>query len=108
MSEFIPTPEQQAIIEYPAVPLRVVAGAGTGKTTTIVERLAAAVEAGGDPTRALGITFTNKAADELRIRLYESVGERQDGREVEVSTYHGFAASILDEFGAFVGYESTA
>lgn len=108
MSEFIPTPEQRAIIEYPAVPLRVVAGAGTGKTTTIVKRLAAAVEAGGDPTRALGITFTNKAADELRVRLHESVGEREDGREVEVSTYHGFAASILDEFGAFVGYEPTA
>jgi DNA helicase-2/ATP-dependent DNA helicase PcrA len=108
MSEFIPTLEQQAIIEYPAVPLRVVAGAGTGKTTTIVKRLAAAVEAGGDPTRALGITFTNKAADELRVRLHESVGERDDGREVEVSTYHGFAASILDEFGAFVGYEPTA
>ena len=107
MTEFIPTSEQRSIIEYPPVPLRVAAGAGTGKTTTIVKRLAAAVEAGGDPTRALGITFTNKAADELRIRLRESVGERDDGREVEVGTYHSFASSILDEFGAFVGYEPT-
>jgi len=108
MTEFIPTPEQRAIIEYPPVPLRVVAGAGTGKTTTIVKRLAAAVAAGGDPTRALGITFTNKAADELRVRLRESVGEREDGREVEVATYHSFASSVLDEFGAFVGYQPTA
>ena len=108
MTEFIPTPEQLAIIEYPPVPLRVAAGAGTGKTTTIVKRLAAAVEAGGDPTRALGITFTNKAADELRTRLRESVGDRDDGREVEVATYHSFASSVLDEFGAFVGYQPTA
>jgi DNA helicase-2/ATP-dependent DNA helicase PcrA len=108
VTDFIPTPEQRSIIEYPPVPLRVAAGAGTGKTTTIVKRLAAAVEDGGDPTRALGITFTNKAADELRIRLRESVGDRDDGSEVEVGTYHSFASSILDEFGAFVGYEPTA
>ena len=108
MTEFNPTTEQRSIIEYPPVPLRVAAGAGTGKTTTIVKRLAAAVEAGGDPTRALGVTFTNKAADELRVRLRESVGSRDDGREVEVATYHGFASSILDEFGAFVGYQPTA
>ncbi len=107
MTEFVPTAQQRAIIEYPPVPLRVVAGAGTGKTTTIVERLAAGVRRGGDPTRALGITFTNKAADELRTRLRTAIGDREDGREVEVATYHGFASSILDEFGAFVGYEPT-
>lgn len=108
MTSFNPTPEQRDIIEYPQIPLRVVAGAGTGKTTTIVERLAAAVAAGGDPTRALGITFTNKASDELRLKLRLAVGDRSDGREVEVATYHGFASSILDEFGAFVGYEPSA
>jgi DNA helicase-2/ATP-dependent DNA helicase PcrA len=107
MNEFLPTDEQRAIIEYPLVPLRVVAGAGTGKTTTIVERLAQGVRHGGDPTRALGITFTNKAADELRVRLRAALGDRPDAREVEVATYHSFAASILDEFGAFVGYRPT-
>jgi len=108
MSEFVPTPEQKAIIDFPPVPLRVVAGAGTGKTTTIVERLAHTARNGGDPTRALGITFTNKAADELRNRLRVALGDSVEGREVEVSTYHGFATSILDEFGAFAGYGSTA
>ncbi len=106
MNSFVPSPEQRAIIDYPDVPLRVVAGAGTGKTTTIVERLAAGVARGADPTRALGITFTNKAADELRTRLRAVVGDRPDGREVEVTTYHGFAAAILDEFGAFVGHRA--
>ncbi len=101
---FAPTDEQRAIIEHPATPLRVAAGAGTGKTTTIVRRLAAGVERGGDPARALGITFTNKAARELRARLTDIIGARPDGREPEVSTYHGFAANLLDEFGRLIGY----
>lgn len=103
---FIPTPEQRAIIEYPLLPLRVVAGAGTGKTTTIVHRLAHLVTGGLSPERALGITFTNKAAEELAGRLREALPELADsGRDVEVATYHGFAYGILQEFGAVVGIE---
>ena len=60
---FKPSLEQQAIIDYPALPLRVAAGAGTGKTTTIVHRLAALVQSGFSPERAIGITFTNTAAE---------------------------------------------
>jgi DNA helicase-2/ATP-dependent DNA helicase PcrA len=106
MSGFIPTTEQAEIINYPAQSVRVAAGAGTGKTTTIVQRLVAAVVGGADPARALGITFTNKAADELRARLVEALPSSTDGREIEVATYHSFAASILDEFGSRVGYTS--
>lgn len=103
---FVPTPEQVAIIGYPLQPLRVIAGAGTGKTTTIVHRLAALVEAGLDPERAVGITFTNKAAEELAARLREALPHLAEaGREVEVTTYHGFAYGILQEFGAIVGVE---
>jgi len=104
MTRFMPSPEQAAIIDYPPEPLRIAAGAGTGKTTTIVHRLATAVAGGGDPARSLGITFTNKAADELRSRLAETLGHPDRGREPEVATYHSFAASILDEFGSRVGY----
>lgn len=104
---FKPTSEQQDIIDYSPVHLRVAAGAGTGKTTTIVERLAQFVRSGIPPTRALGVTFTVKASDELRTRLRDRVGSSGTGEEVEVSTYHGFAASILDEFGSLVGYESS-
>jgi len=103
---FIPTPEQQAIIEYPLLPLRVIAGAGTGKTTTIVQRLAHLVSAGMNPERAIGITFTNKAAEELASRLRDALPElADDGREVEITTYHGFAYGVLQEFGAIVGVE---
>ncbi len=103
---FTPTAEQRAIIEYPALPLRVAAGAGTGKTTTIVYRLAALVRAGLRPERAIGITFTNKAAEELAAKLRDVLPDlAEEGREVEVTTYHGFAYGILQEFGAFIGVE---
>ena len=96
---FEPTNEQLAIIQHPDEPLRVAAGAGTGKTTTIVERIAHLVDRGLDPSRILGVTFTNKAADELNQRVLDSIGADLDGRVPEISTYHGFAASVLDEFG---------
>ncbi len=103
---FVPTAEQAAIIEHPLQPLRVVAGAGTGKTTTIVHRLAALVKDGLSPERAIGITFTNKAAEELAARLRSVLPEMAEaGREVEVTTYHGFAYGILQEFGALIGVE---
>jgi len=107
-TRFEPTDEQRKIINYPLHHVRVAAGAGTGKTTTIVERVGRFVADGVRPTRALGITFTVKAADELRSKLADRIGSTEGGEEVEVSTYHGFASSILDEFGAYVGYDPGA
>jgi DNA helicase-2/ATP-dependent DNA helicase PcrA len=109
MMGFTPTPEQQAVIDHPLQPLRVAAGAGTGKTATIVARLAAAVHGGIRPEAALGITFTNKAAEELADRLRATLKELSaEGREVQVTTYHGFAHQVLEEFGALVGVERGA
>lgn len=103
---FTPTDEQRAIIDHPLEPLRVVAGAGTGKTATVVERLVTAIGRGVDPEATLGITFTNKAAEELADRLRSRLPALSaEGREVEVNTYHGFALRILTEFGAVVGVE---
>jgi DNA helicase-2/ATP-dependent DNA helicase PcrA len=100
------TSEQQAIVDYPLAPLRVSAGAGTGKTTTIVLRLKSLIANGIEPESALGITFTNKAAGELADRLRSEFPDlTADGREVQVSTYHGFAYEVLREFGALVGVE---
>jgi DNA helicase-2/ATP-dependent DNA helicase PcrA len=106
MTRIIPSPEQQAIIEYPLQPLRVDAGAGTGKTTTMALRLAHLLNT-GLVDAALGITFTNKASQELRERI-DSLRSADDAGAVEVSTYHGFAHSLLSEFGAYVGVERTA
>lgn len=105
-----PTSEQRSIIEYPLRPLRVTAGAGTGKTTTMALRLEHLVRSGRvQPEEALGITFTNKAAEELADRLRSRLAEfAAAGREVEVNTYHGFAHTLLGEFGPIVGVERGA
>jgi DNA helicase-2/ATP-dependent DNA helicase PcrA len=103
----VPTPEQKRIIEYPALPLRIAAGAGTGKTTTLAMRIAHLVGNGtAEPEQVLGITFTNKAAQELNERITEMLeGVAEPGRDVEIHTYHGFAALILSEFGVLAGVE---
>ncbi|REK37779.1 MAG: ATP-dependent helicase, partial [Actinobacteria bacterium] len=103
-----PTPEQQSILDLGLDTIRISAGAGTGKTTTVAMVIANLVRSHGiDPEQILGITFTNKAAAELadRVRIY--LGETvEPGREVEVHTYHGFAAQILSEFGLLAGLAS--
>ena len=109
MSGYQRTLEQTTIISHRLEPLRVAAGAGTGKTATITDRLAALVDSGIPPEAALGITFTNKAAMELSDRLRSALPDlAQQGREVEVTTYHGFAFGLLAEFGALVGIEREA
>lgn len=105
---FVPNDEQRRIIEYAGESLRVAAGAGTGKTTAIVERIAHLVRNGVNPSRILGITFTNKAAGELNQKVVAALGSTDDDRMPEISTYHGFAASILDEFGVFIGYDGSS
>ncbi|MFQ5965993.1 MAG: ATP-dependent helicase [Acidimicrobiia bacterium] len=100
-----PTVEQQAITSYPLGPLRVEAGAGTGKTTTLAWRVADLVKLHNIPPQAiLGITFTNKAAEELADRIHSELG-LQLSQEVEVHTYHGFANQLVQEFGPLLGIE---
>lgn len=105
-----PTSEQEQIIRGPLRSLRVAAGAGTGKTTTVALRVAALVRSHGlEPESILGITFTNKAAAELADRVHEALGpDHGEDRSVSVFTYHGFAAEILREFGALVGVERSS
>jgi DNA helicase-2/ATP-dependent DNA helicase PcrA len=107
VTEIVPTSEQQQVIGHPLAPLRVTAGAGTGKTTTMALRLEHLVTQGSvEPEQALGITFTNKAAEELADRLRSRMPSLSaEGREVEVTTYHGFAYGLLREFGPLVGVE---
>jgi DNA helicase-2/ATP-dependent DNA helicase PcrA len=82
--------EQRAAVEHGEGPLLVVAGAGTGKTRVITERIRHLLEA--DPALAgeniLGLTFTDKAAGEMKHRVVKAIGERADG--VWLSTFHKF------------------
>lgn len=106
MTPFLPSGEQSAIIGAPIGPMRIAAGAGTGKTTTLAHRIGHLIDSGTDPERILGITFTNKAAAELADRVREVLADRIDpARTVEIHTYHGFAHQILSEFGPLVGVE---
>jgi DNA helicase-2/ATP-dependent DNA helicase PcrA len=103
-----PSPEQQAILDLGLETIRIRAGAGTGKTTTVALVIANLVDNHGiEPERILGITFTNKAAYELADRIRGYLGDAvEEGRQAEVHTYHGFAAQILSEFGALARVDS--
>ena len=104
---FVPSPEQLAIIDHGLEPLRVTAGAGTGKTTTLAHRVVRLERRYGiRPGEVLGVTFTNKAADELAQRIrHARASPFAPAREVEVFTYHGFATHLLGTYGALVGFE---
>ncbi|MBY3555481.1 ATP-dependent helicase [Modestobacter lapidis] len=86
-------PTQQAVVDHAGGPLLVLAGPGTGKTTTIVEAVAARIEAGADPERILVLTFSRKAAAELRARITARVGRTI--REPVARTFHSYAFGVL-------------
>ena len=106
--KIVPTIEQQAILDLGATSIRVRAGAGTGKTTTIALVIANLVGNHGiEPERILGMTFTNKAAAELASSVARMLPDNVDpSRQVEVHTYHGFASQLLSEFGALAGADT--
>jgi len=85
-------------------PLVIVAGAGSGKTRVLTRRIASLVARGVAPWRILAITFTNKAADEMRRRVVELVGE--DADRMWVSTFHSACVRILRRNADRIGYRS--
>ncbi len=100
--------EQQSVLDLGLTSIRVRAGAGTGKTTTMAMVIANLVANHHVmPEQILGITFTNKAAAELADNVRQSLADDIDpGRQVEVHTYHGFAAQLLAEFGVLAGFDN--
>ncbi|MFE5108929.1 ATP-dependent helicase [Streptomyces sp. NPDC056663] len=83
---------QQAVVDHPGGPLLVLAGPGTGKTTTLVEAVAARVTRGGDPARILVLTFSRKAAVELRDRMAARLGA---ARGPQATTFHSFCYALV-------------
>ncbi|MBT2478191.1 ATP-dependent DNA helicase [Streptomyces sp. ISL-94] len=83
---------QRAVVDHTAGPLLVLAGPGTGKTTTLVEAVAARVEAGTDPARILILTFSRKAAVELRDRTALRLG---GARAPQATTFHSFCYGLV-------------
>ncbi|MCY0948434.1 ATP-dependent helicase [Streptomyces sp. H27-S2] len=83
---------QRAVVDHAGGPLLVLAGPGTGKTTTLVESVAARVEAGTDPARVLILTFSRKAAVELRDRAALRLG---GARAPQATTFHSFCYGLV-------------
>jgi DNA helicase II / ATP-dependent DNA helicase PcrA len=94
-------PEQRAAVEHGDGPLMILAGAGTGKTRVLVHRIQRLVETGAEPWSVLAVTFTNKAAGEMRHRLRALLGSRAD--TMWIGTFHATCARLLRRFGMHVG-----
>ncbi len=99
------SPQQQAAVEHTGSPALVVAGAGSGKTRTLTAKFAHLVRSGLPPERILAITFTNKAADEMKRRLLHMTGMGMD-RFPWVRTYHSACLQILKAHGHLLGYQA--
>ncbi|MCF6379867.1 ATP-dependent helicase [Nocardioides KLBMP 9356] len=116
-AEHAASDEQWAAITAPLRPTVVVAGAGSGKTTLMAQRVVWLVATGKvRPEEVLGLTFTTKAAAELRHRVTAALGaaglldrsvvaDGEDVLEPTVATYHAYAATLLSDHGLRIGHE---
>ncbi len=96
-------PQAQAVTHGEG-PLMIIAGAGSGKTRVLTLRIAHLIENGVDPFRILSLTFTNKAAGEMRERIEKVVG--REARNIWMGTFHAVFAKILRIEARYLGYTS--
>ena len=92
------TREQQEAIEHKDGPLLVLAGAGSGKTFVITQRVLNLIQKGVNPAEILAVTFTNKAAREMKERIYKG-----SQMHIWVGTFHSFGVSILRQYKEALG-----
>ena len=96
--------KQKEAVLYNDGPLLIIAGAGAGKTKTLTTKIAYLIEEGfAAPYNVLAITFTNKAAKEMKDRLYGLIGDL--AQKVQVSTFHSFGLKLLRENYQKLGYD---
>jgi len=112
-------PQQRSAVEHGDSPLLIVAGAGTGKTTTLAHRVAGVIARGADPGRILLLTFTRRSAAEMLRRVdsllvrwrqvarNELVISKTASRDVWGGTFHAVATRLLRKHGSLIGLEPT-
>ena len=98
-------PEQQSAATHESGPLLIIAGAGTGKTRTIVARITWLVSTGTPASKILAVTFTNKAAREMKERIRGMLNEEQ-ADEITASTFHALCVRILRADADKIGYKN--
>jgi DNA helicase-2/ATP-dependent DNA helicase PcrA len=107
-----PTPEQLQVVRLPHGPARVLAGAGSGKTYTMTELVRSHVDdhlrgyGGTRPQKILALTFTVKAAEEMRKRLLGTL--REQALKLTVANFHSYALEVVEENAAVLGLEPDA
>ena len=95
--------EQIEAVKYINGPLLVLAGAGSGKTKVLTTRIAYLIEEGISPDNILAITFTNKAAKEMKDRVSKLLGF--SSKYMQISTFHSFGLKIIKENYEYLGYD---
>ena len=98
--------EQSAAVQCIQGPMLIVAGAGSGKTRVLTSRIAWLIEQGVPPERILALTFTKKAAGEMKDRIAVMVGERQ-ARRLWMGTFHSVFIRFLREWAGVIGFPAT-
>ena len=97
--------QKLAVRHYPG-PLLILAGPGTGKTRTLTARIAYLIKQRGiNPANILAVTFTNKAADEMKERL-DKILDNTSKEELQISTFHSYGYSILKEHASYFNRDS--
>ena len=97
--------EQKKAVSCVDGPVLIVAGAGSGKTRVLTSRIAYILEKGCDPSRILALTFTKKAASEMKERIALMVGEKK-ARRLYMGTFHSVFIRFLREYAESLGYPS--
>ena len=93
--------QREAVVNYSS-PSLIIAGAGSGKTRVLTSRIAYMLEQGVQPHNILALTFTNKAAEQMRTRIEQMVGPR--ARHIRMGTFHSVFSRILRENASRIGY----
>jgi DNA helicase-2/ATP-dependent DNA helicase PcrA len=96
--------EQLEAVYHETGPMLILAGAGTGKTRTVTARIAYLISQGADPSGILAVTFTNKAAREMKERIAGMV-DADDAKQVTASTFHALCVRILRADAHHLGYK---
>ena len=98
--------QQRAAVMQVDGPVLIVAGAGSGKTRVLTSRIAYTLEKGADPSRILALTFTKKAAGEMKERIAGMVGKYKATR-LWMGTFHSVFIRFLREYADYMGYPSS-